>query len=1057
MSLPELCIRRPVMTTLLMLSFVIFGLFAYKKLPVAALPRVDYPTINVSVQMPGASPETMAASVAAPLERAFATISGLDSLTSVSTQANTQITLQFNLDREIDGASLDVQSQISATLRRLPAELPAPPSFRKVNPGDTPILFLALKSETMPLSEVNEYAENILAQQITQLPGVAQVNIFGQQKYAVRIYVDPKAASARGLALNDVRNAINAANSNAPVGTLRGENQRVTIEATGQLRRAENYNNLIVATKNGVPVKLEDIATPKDSVYNDQTAGWFNNDRAIVLAIFRQSDANTVETVDRIKATLPAFQAQLPPSVSLIVNNDRSISIRESVEDVQFTLLLSVALVIMVIFVFLKRLSATVIPTLALPVSIVGTFGFMQLFGYSLDNISLLALTLAVGFVVDDAIVMLENIVRHIEEGMKPFTAALVGSREIGFTIISITLSLIAVFIPVFFMGGVVGRVFREFAVTISVTILVSGFVSLTLTPMLCARFLKEEDHHRKVGLLERILEGWFQAMLWLYRVALDFVLKFRLVFLLLTFVTGWYSVHLYQTVPRGFFPQEDTGLLTAFTESAPDTSFEAMVERQKQIAAIVGADPAVDYFSSNIGFGGAINQGFLFVALKPKDTRDRVEVILSRLRRETAKVAGITFVARPVQNINLNAGRQSRGNYQYTLTSPDLKALFDFAPTMLAKLRTLDELRDASLDLQLTNPQAAVDIDRERAATLGVSQDAIKQTLYNAFGSREISTIYTPATDYSVLMEATRDFQSDATALSQIYVKSSTGQNVPLDAVASVRRTVGPLAVARVAQQPAVTISFNLKEGTALGIATAAIRQAEREIGMPPSIIGTFSGTAQIFEQAVAGQLLLATAAVFVIYIVLGVLYESFIHPITILSGLPSAGIGALLSLQLYNMDLSVVAMIGILMLIGIVKKNAIMMVDFAIERRRHGDDALTAIREAALVRFRPIMMTSFAAIFGVLPIAIGHGAGAELRQPLGIAVCGGLILSQLLTLFITPVVYYYLDKIDSRMKEKSRDEHADAAHGAHGAHHGHGAHPAPAGHGAPPAVPAE
>ena len=689
----------------------------------------------------------------------------------------------------------------------------------------------------------------------------------------------------------------------------------------------------------------------------------------------------------------------------------------------QFTLLLSVVLVIMVIFLFLKRLSATLIPTLALPVSIIGTFGFMQLFGYSLDNISLLALTLAVGFVVDDAIVMLENIVRHIEKGMKPFEAALVGSREISFTIISITLSLIAVFIPVFFMGGVVGRIFREFAVTISVTILVSGFVSLTLTPMMCARFLKEESHDRKHGFVERVLEAWLQGMLWLYRVTLDFVLRFRLIFLFLTFGTAALSVHLYQSIPRGFFPQEDTGLIAAFTEAAPDTSFAAMVERQKQIAAVVGRDPAVDYYSSNIGFGGQVNSGFLFISLKPKDQRDRLEEILRRLRRETASVPGITFIPRAVQNINLNAGRASRGSYQYTLTSPDLKALFDFAPTILAKLQTLDELRDTSLDLQLTNPQAVVDIDRERAANLGVTQDAIKQTLYNTFGSREISTIFTPASDYQVIMEATRDFQSDAQALSQIYVKSNTGQNVPLDAVASVRRTVGPLAVTRVAQQPAVTISFNLKEGTALGIATGAIRKAEREIGMPPQIIGTFSGTAQIFEQAVAGQLLLATAAVFVIYIVLGVLYESFIHPITILSGLPSAGIGALLSLQLFNMDLSVVAMIGILMLIGIVKKNAIMMVDFAIERRRHGDDALTAIREAALVRFRPIMMTSFAAIFGVLPIALGHGAGAELRQPLGIAVCGGLILSQLLTLYITPVVYFYLDKVDSRFKEGDRE----------------------------------
>ncbi|MGL4323084.1 MAG: efflux RND transporter permease subunit, partial [Beijerinckiaceae bacterium] len=592
MSLPELCIRRPVMTTLLMASFIIFGFFAFKKLPVAALPRVDYPTINVSANLPGASPETMAASVAAPLERAFATISGLESLTSVSTQGSTQITMQFSLDREIDGASLDVQSQITSTLRRLPAEMPAPPAFRKVNPADQPILFLALKSDTLPLHVVNEYAESILQQQIQQLPGVAQVNIFGQQKYAVRIYVDPQAASARGLSLGDISRAVNAANSNAPVGTMRGDRQRVTVEATGQMQKAEDYGGLIISTRNGIPVKLEDVARPADSVENDQVAGWHNGDRAIVLAVYRQSDANTVETVDRIKNNLPSYQAQLPPSVNLIVNNDRSVPIRESVEDVEFTLVLSVVLVILVIFMFLKRLSATLIPTIALPISIVGTFGFMYLLGYSLDNISLLALTLAVGFVVDDAIVMLENIVRHIEMGKKPFEAALIGSREIGFTIISITLSLIAVFIPVFFMGGVVGRVFREFAVTISITILVSGFVSLTLTPMMCARFLKAHDHNRKEGIVERFLESIFQVMLTFYRVTLDFVLKFRFVFLLLTFATGVISVQLYKDIPKGFFPMEDTGLLRGFTEAAPDTSFEAMVERQKAVAEIVRADP---------------------------------------------------------------------------------------------------------------------------------------------------------------------------------------------------------------------------------------------------------------------------------------------------------------------------------------------------------------------------------------------------------------------------------------------------------------------------------
>lgn len=1028
MSLPEMCIRRPVMTTLLMLSFVMFGVFAFKQLPVAALPRVDYPTINVSAALPGASPETMASSVAAPLERQFATIAGLSSLTSVSTQGSTSVTLQFDLDRNIDGASLDVQTAISAASRLLPTDLPAPPTFRKVNPADQPVAFLALTSETLPLATVNDFAETILQQQISQVAGVAQVNIFGQQKYAVRILVDPQAVSARGLSLNDIRNAVSSANSNAPVGTLRGENQRTTIEASGQLLRAADYGALIVATRGGVPVKLEDVARIVDSVENDQVAGWFNGERAIVLAVYRQSDANTVDVVDMIKSRLPGYQAQMPPSVTLRLINDRSIPIRESVEDVEFTLLLSIGLVVLVIFVFLKRLSATVIPTLALPVSLIGTFAFMHLLGYSLDNISLLALTLAVGFVVDDAIVMLENIVRYVEEGMTPMAAALKGSREIGFTIVSITLSLVAVFIPVFLMGGVVGRVFREFAATISIAILVSGFVSLTLTPMLCARFLKAD--HGKRGLVDYIFDPFFNGMLAVYRWTLDISLRFRFVMLLITLGTAVWTVQLYQAIPKGFFPQEDTGLLRGVTEAAPDTSFEAMVERQQAVAKILSLDPAVDYLTSSIGFGG-VNQGFMFIALKPKDKREDIATILSRLRRSTSAVPGIFFVAQSVQNINLNAGRQSRAQYQYTLQSADLPALYGFAPGMRERLSRLSELRDVNIDLQLTNPQVIVDIDRERAATLGVSAEAIRQALYNAFGTRQISTIFTPSADYRVIMEANRSFQDDPTVLSHIYVRSSTNQNVPLDAVATVKRTVGPLGVTRIAQQPAVTFSFNLAPEISLGAAVEAIGRLEREIGMPGSIRSAFSGTAQLFQDALEGQALLLMAAVLVIYVVLGVLYESFIHPITILSGLPSAALGALLALQYYKMDLSVIAIIGILMLIGIVKKNAIMMVDFALERRLEGADALSAIREAALTRFRPIMMTTFAAVFGVLPIALGHGAGAELRQPLGIVVVGGLIVSQLLTLYITPVIYFYLDKVDSRLKGRGRGR-TDATHAA-------------------------
>ncbi|AZO77282.1 MULTISPECIES: efflux RND transporter permease subunit [unclassified Bosea (in: a-proteobacteria)] len=1028
MNLPEACIRRPVMTTLLMATFLIFGLFAFKQLPVAALPRVDFPTINVSARLPGASPETMASSIAAPLEREFASISGITSMSSVSQQGSTSITLQFDLNRNIDGAALDVQAALSATTRRLPPELPAPPSFRKVNPADQPVLFMVLTSATKPLYEVHEFGENILQQQISQLPGVAQVNIFGAQKYAVRVRVNPDAVSARGLALSDVRSAIAAANSNSPVGTLNGTNQRMVLGATGQMERANEYGNLIISQKNGVPIRLSDVAQIFDSVENDQTGSWYNGQRSIMLAVYRQSDANTVQVVDSIKSRLDAYRAQLPAAIDLVVLNDRSIPIREAVEDVEVSLMIAIALVVMVIFLFLKSFAATVIPTLALPISLVGTFAIMHALGYSLDTISLLALTLAVGFVVDDAIVMLENIIRHIEMGKKPFQAALDGSREIGFTILSITISLVAVFIPVFFMGGVVGKVFAEFAGTIAAAIIVSGFVSLTLTPMLCARFLKAHDHHKKPNIVERVFEAGFQGMLSAYRWTLDAVLKARFLMLLLTLGTVYVSVQLYIDVPKGFFPTEDTGLLRGATEGPPDTSFEAMAARQMRVAEIVKADPAIDYLTSNIGGFNATNNGFMFIALKPKDQRDKADVVIARLRRAVSEVPGITAVFQQVQNINLNAGRSSRAQYLYSLQGPDLGALFNYAPLMQQRLAQLPQLRDANIDLQLRNPQLSIEIDRERAASLGISSDQIRQALGNAFGSRQIATIFTPATDYQVIMEAERAYQQDPAVLSRLLLKAANGQNVPLETVATIKPSVGPLAVNRISQQPAVTISFNTAPGVSLGDAVNAIRAAEREINLPASIVTSFAGSAQLFQDALKGQGLLIFAAILVIYIILGILYESFIHPITILSGLPSAGLGALLALQYFHMDLSVIAIIGILMLVGIVKKNAIMMVDFAIERRKMGDDALTAIRDAALVRFRPIMMTSFAAIFGVLPIALGAGAGAELRQPLGIAVVGGLIVSQLLTLYITPVVYFYLDKVDSWLSGRGRGEREEA-----------------------------
>ena len=1014
------------MTTLLMLSFIVFGLFGYFKLPVSALPRVDFPTISVSTQLPGANPETMATSVVAPLERAFATIPGISLMTSRSTNGGSNITMQFDLDRNIDGAALDVQSQITATLRRLPPELPAPPSFRKVNPADAPVLLLVLSSATAPLSTTNDYAEQVFAQQISQIPGVAQVLIFGQQKFAVRVEADPDAAAARGLTLNDVRTAVIAANSSAPVGRLRGENKNLTLKASGELTKAEDFQSIVVAWRNGAPVRLNEIAKVYDSVENDQIAAWQGDERGIALAIFRQSDANTVQVVDSIREKLPIYQAQLPPSIKASVLNDRSRSVRESVADVQETLALSILLVILVIFLFLKSFAATMIPSLALPVSLIGTCAFMYIFGYSINNISLLAITLAVGFVVDDAIVMLENIVRHIEEGMKPFDAALKGSREIGFTIISITLSLVAVFIPVLLMGGIVGRVFREFAVTISCAILVSGFVSLTLTPMLCARLLKPMDHHAKPNFFWRMVDGVIDGVTEAYRITLDVVLNWRLTMLAVTFLTFGLSIWMFMWIPKGFFPIEDTGFISGSTEAASDIAFPAMAERQKEISRLIRMDPAVDYITTSVGLGGT-NQGSVYIALKPKNERSEMSEIIARLRRAATSVPGINAVFQPVQNLNLNGGRTSRAPYQYTLQSSDIKGLYELAPTMLLRMQALPQLRDTTSDLKITNPEMRIDIDKEKAAAFGLTSDQIRTALYNAYGSRQISTIFTQAADYQVILETGHSFQDDPSALTRVFIRAGAGgvsaaPIIPLEQVATVSRTVGPLWINRQSQQPSVTLSFNTAPGTSIGEAVEAIRRVEAELKMPPSVSTNFTGSAALFQDAQKGQVPLILAAVLTIYIVLGVLYESFIHPITILSGLPSAGLGALFALWWFGMDLSVIAIIGILLLVGIVKKNAIMMIDFAIERRNDGVDALPAIREAAIIRFRPIIMTTLAAILGAVPIAIGAGAGAELRQPLGIAIVGGLCVSQLLTLYITPVVYYYLDKVDSFLSGRAK-----------------------------------
>ena len=1016
MSLPELCIRRPVMTSLLMISFIVFGLFGYKQLPVSALPRVDFPTIAVNASLPGASPDTMASSVAGPLERAFATIPGINMMTSSSSLGVTQIVMQFDLDRNIDGAALDVQSNISATLRKLPNTLPAPPSFQKINPADSPILFIGLVSKTMPLSQVDDYAEQVFAEQISQIAGVSQVLIFGQQKFAVRVAVDSDKAAARGLTLDGVSNAVAAANSSTPVGALLGRRQNVTVDATGQIEHAAGYENLVVAWRNGSPVRLKEVARVYDSVENKQIAAWVGKDRAIVLAVFRQSDANTVDVVDSVRARLPYYQSQLPPSVEAKVLNDRSASIRQSIDDVEKTLLMSIGLVVIVIFVFLKSGAATLIPALALPVSLIGACAFMYAFNYSIDNISLLAITLSVGFVVDDAIVMLENITRHIEAGMKPFEAAIKGANEIAFTILSITFSLVAVFIPVLLMSGVVGRVFREFAVTITVAILVSGFVSLTLTPMLCARILSAPKHGREAGWFARASDFFVDGLHTLYRISLDVVLKFRFEMLIVTFATMFVAVALYAAIPKGFFPDEDTGFIRGITEAQADTSFTEMSGRQVAVSDIVAKDSAVDYVTSAVGFGGATNKGFLFIKLKDKDKRDPLDKIMGRLRAATSVLPGIRTLMMPVQNLEFTGGRIARAKYQYTLQSGDIDALFKMAPVMEREMAAISGLRDVNSDLQITNPQWRVEIDRDKAAAFGITADEVRTALYNAYGTRQISTIFTEADDYEVIIEASEAFQNDTAALGRIRVSTPSGGLVPLDEVATMKRTVGPLQINRQAQQPAVTISFNLSPDLSLGQAIDLIRQVERKVNLPPTIITNFAGNAQLFQQALAGQGALLLAAVLTIYILLGVLYESYIHPITILSGLPSAGIGALIALELFHLDLSVIAIIGILLLIGIVKKNAIMMVDFALARRReHGADAPTAIREAALIRFRPIIMTTLAALLGSLPIALGAGAGSELRRPLGIAIVGGLMVSQLLTLYITPVVYIYLDKIDS------------------------------------------
>jgi HAE1 family hydrophobic/amphiphilic exporter-1 len=1007
------------MTTLVMLAILLFGVMGYRLLPVSDLPNVDFPTILVSASLPGASPETMASAVATPLERQFSTIAGLDSMTSTSGLGNTQITLQFNLSRDIDGAAQDVQAMIAKAAKQLPSEMPIPPSYQKVNPADQPVLYLALSSPTLPLSSVNEYADTLMAQRISMVSGVAQVMIYGSQKFAVRAQLDPKALASRGIGIDEVVDAIEKANVNLPTGTLWGKDKAFTVQATGQLYDAAAYRPLIVAYRNGSPVYLEELGRVIDSVENDKVANWYNNTRSIVLAIQRQPGTNTVEVVDAIKKLLPTFRAQMPASVNLDILYDRSVSIRASVNDVKFTLILAIFLVVMVIFLFLRNLSATVIPSLALPASVIFTFAVMYLLGFSLDNLSLMALILAVGFVVDDAIVMLENIVRHMEKGEGVLQAALNGSKEISFTILSMTLSLVAVFIPVLFMGGILGRLLHEFAVTIGVAILVSGFVSLSLTPMLCSRFLRHVSV-QKHGRLYMVSERFFTGMLQAYEWSLKLVLRHRRTTMIITGLTLVVTIYLFGAIPKGFLPSEDTGQIFAFTEAQQGISFDSMVKHQQELAAIVSKDPSVDSFMSAIGASGmsvASNSGRMFIRLKSRSERRlSADEIIQALRKKVANVAGIQMFMQNLPPIRIG-GMLTKSQYQFTLQSPDTGELYKYSNMLEAKLRELPQLQDVTSDLQIKNPQVNVEIDRDKASALGVTAEQIEGALGASYGSLQVSTIYKPTNQYQVITEVEPQYQRDPSALSMLYVRSSSGTLVPLNTVTKLSQDVGPLSINHLGQLPAVTISFNLKPGTSLGDAVESINKLARAT-LPATISTSFQGAAQAFQSSIQGLLLLLIMAILVIYIVLGILYESFIHPLTILSGLPAAGFGALLTLLLFRMDLNIYAFVGVIMLVGLVKKNGIMMIDFAMSaQRKEGKKAVDAIYEGCVIRFRPIMMTTMSALMATLPIALGFGAGAESRRPLGLAVVGGLLVSQVLTLYVTPVFFVYMETFQEKM----------------------------------------